>query len=136
MAQSTFFGLTSYGAGTAYGKTIAKPLHFHEIPDDRFTELFHEHALGQCELASVLEVSSRIVLGPSDVCAYARKLCKHPLQVDGATTMLTKEVVKLFEEACGRKATVAEVNAVQTYVAQWNSHALVMQIATHVAVPV
>ncbi len=38
------------------------------------------------------------------------------LQVDGATTMLTKDVLKLFQEAAGRKATVAEVNAVQTYV--------------------
>jgi len=36
--------------------------------------------------------------------------------VDGATTMLTKDVLKLFQEAAGRKATVAEVNAVQTYV--------------------
>ncbi len=30
--------------------------------------------------------------------------------------MLTKDVLKLFQEAAGRKATVAEVNAVQTYV--------------------
>ena len=36
--------------------------------------------------------------------------------MDGATTMLTKDVLKLFQEAAGRKATVAEVNAVQTYV--------------------
>ncbi|DBA90516.1 hypothetical protein WJX77_001888 [Trebouxia sp. C0004] len=90
MAQTTFFGLTSYGPGTAYDKTRAKPLHFHEIPDDLFLELFSKHALGQSELASILEV-------------------------DGATTLLTKDVLKLFQEAAGRKATVAEVNAVQTY---------------------
>ncbi len=30
--------------------------------------------------------------------------------------MFTKDVLKLFQEAAGRKATVAEVNAVQTYV--------------------
>jgi hypothetical protein len=42
------------------------------------------------------------------------------LQVDGATTMLTKDVLKLFQEAAGRKATVAEVNAVQTYVLLMN----------------
>ncbi len=29
--------------------------------------------------------------------------------------MLTKDMLKLFQEAAGRKATVAEVNAVQTY---------------------
>ncbi len=29
--------------------------------------------------------------------------------------MFTKDVLKLFQEAAGRKATVAEVNAVQTY---------------------
>ncbi|DBA66018.1 TPA: hypothetical protein ACH3X2_003029 [Trebouxia sp. C0005] len=29
--------------------------------------------------------------------------------------MLTKDVLKLFQEAAGRKASVAEVNAVQTY---------------------
>ncbi|KAL0042639.1 hypothetical protein WJX79_006110 [Trebouxia sp. C0005] len=90
MAQTTFFGLTSYGAGTAYDKTRAQPLHLHEIPDDLFLQLFRKHALGQSELASILEV-------------------------DGATTMLTKDVLKLFQEAAGRKASVAEVNAVQTY---------------------
>ena len=65
MAQTTFFGLTSYGAGTAYDKTRARPLHFHEIPDNLFLELFRKHALGQSELASVLEVrllTARIVL--------------------------------------------------------------------------
>jgi hypothetical protein len=65
MAQTTFFGLTSYGAGTAYDKTGAKPLHFHEIPDDLFLELFRKHALGLSELASVLEVrllAAKIVL--------------------------------------------------------------------------
>ena len=56
MAQTTFFGLTSYGAGTAYDKTRAKPLHFHEIPDDLFLELFRKHALGHSKLASVLGV--------------------------------------------------------------------------------
>lgn len=56
MASTTFFGLTSYGAGTAYDKTVAKPQLFHQIPDDVFLDLFRKHALGQSELASVLEV--------------------------------------------------------------------------------
>lgn len=56
MAQTTFFGLTSYGAGTAYDKTIARPLLFHQIPDDAFVTLFQKYALGQSELALVLQV--------------------------------------------------------------------------------
>ena len=56
MAQTTFFGLTSYGAGTAYDKTVARRLHFHQIPDDVFVDLFRKHALGQSELAAVLEL--------------------------------------------------------------------------------
>ena len=47
--------------------------------------------------------------------AASRLAAQKPLlQVDGAGTMLTKDLVKLFQEACGRKATVAEVNAIQT----------------------
>ena len=33
--------------------------------------------------------------------------------------MLTKDVLNLFQEAAGRKAKVAEVNAVQTYALLW-----------------
>ena len=56
MAQTTFFGLTSYGAGTAYDKTVARALQFHQIPDDVFLDLFHKHALGHSELALLLGV--------------------------------------------------------------------------------
>lgn len=56
MAQTTFFGLTAYGAGTTYDKTAARPLLFHEIPDDVFVNLFQKHALTQSELALVLQV--------------------------------------------------------------------------------
>ncbi|KAL3144214.1 hypothetical protein ABBQ32_003994 [Trebouxia sp. C0010 RCD-2024] len=90
MAQTNFFGLTSYGAGTTYEKTIARPLLFHHVSDAVFVDLFRKHALGDSHLAIVL-------------------------QVDGSTTMLTKDVLGLFQEALGRKPTVAEVNAVQTY---------------------
>ena len=56
MAQSSFFGLTSYGAGTTYDKSIAKPLLFHQVPDDVFVHLFRKHALGQSQLAVALQV--------------------------------------------------------------------------------
>lgn len=56
MAQTTFFGLTSYGAGTAFDKTTARPLLFHEIPDERFISLFRKRALGNSEVASLLQV--------------------------------------------------------------------------------
>ena len=69
MAQSTFFGLTSYGAGTAYCKTIAKPLHFHEVPDEEFVQLFRKHALGQCELASMLTVSLQAIDNKQCMCS-------------------------------------------------------------------
>lgn len=56
MTQSSFFGLTSYGAGTTYDKSIAKPLLFHQVPDDVFMHLFRKHALGQSQLAIALQV--------------------------------------------------------------------------------
>lgn len=56
MAQSNFFGLTSYGAGTTYEKSIARPLLFHQVPDDVFLDLFRRHALGQSQLATALQV--------------------------------------------------------------------------------
>ena len=56
MAQSTFFGLTSYGAGTAFDKTTARPLLFHEVPDEEFISLFRKRALGDSEIASLLQV--------------------------------------------------------------------------------
>lgn len=61
MAQSSFFGLTSYGAGTTYDKSIAKPLLFHQVPDDVFVDLFRKHALGQSQLAIALQVG---IAGP------------------------------------------------------------------------
>ena len=117
MAQTTFFGLTAYGAGTAYDKTTARPLLFHEIPDASFVTLFQKYALGQSELALALQVSSEI---------NARAACRPQVfrhnclcQVDGPNTLLTKDVVSLCQEAIGRKATVPEVNAVQTSVLVW-----------------
>ena len=112
MAQSTFFGLTSYGAGTAYDKTAARPLQFHQVPDEVFLGLFRQHALGQSELAQVLQV-----LADEANLMYAPLLhILIKLQVPGADTILTKDVLGVFQEALGRKANVAEVNAVQTCV--------------------
>lgn len=61
MAQTSFFGLTSYGAGTTYEKSIAKPLLFHQVPDAVFLDLFHKHALGQSQLATTLQVGEHSV---------------------------------------------------------------------------
>lgn len=109
MAQSSFFGLTSFGAGTAYEKTVAKPLLFHEVPDNVFLDLFRKHALGQSDLAAALQV--RAFARPFDCLCIPSILL---MQVDGANTMLTKDVLGIFQQALGRKANVAEVNAVQT----------------------
>lgn len=62
MAQASFFGLTSYGPGTTYDKSSAKPLHFHEVPDDVFVDLFRKHALGESQLAIILQVRFTCVL--------------------------------------------------------------------------
>lgn len=112
MAQTNFFGLTSYGAGTTYEKTIARPLLFHHVSDAVFVDLFRKHALGDSHLAIVLQVG----LTFNVACAFCPSTMQSGihLQVDGSTTMLTKDVLGLFQEALGRKPTVAEVNAVQT----------------------
>lgn len=62
MAQTNFFGLTSYGAGTTYEKSIARPLLFHQVPDAVFVDLFRKHALGQSHLATTLQVGCALNL--------------------------------------------------------------------------
>ncbi|KAK9808612.1 hypothetical protein WJX72_000541 [[Myrmecia] bisecta] len=89
MSGAGFFGLTSYAPGSGLDSLAAQRLCFADIPDEEYTQAFDRYALHASRLAA-------------------------ELGVDGATTLLTRDLPLLLGELLQRQLNMAETCAMQT----------------------